>query len=104
MHGNDTIDRYPPTCGELSKILCISEKVFKKILKDWMGFVKENKPICSSKSKTTQKPKIKLIKVKMPKNHFELINDPESIYNTFNHRKGRINDWYHTYGQGMYED
>jgi hypothetical protein len=40
----------------------------------------------------------------MAKNHYELINDPDSINRSYNHRVGRLNDWYHTYGQGMYED
>ena len=39
--GNDTIDHYPlEHCGENSKILCVSEKTFKEILKDSEVFFK----------------------------------------------------------------
>ena len=39
--GNDTIDSYPlEHCGENSKILCVSEKTFKAIVKDSEAFFK----------------------------------------------------------------
>ena len=41
VFGNDTIDSYPlEHCGENSKILCVSEKTFKEILKDSEAFFK----------------------------------------------------------------
>ena len=98
--GNDTIDRYPPACREIEQILCVSDKSFKKIQKDWQSFLKDNQV---AKEKPVKKTKIKPIKVNIPQNHFKLVNAPDSINNTFNHRKGRMNDWYGTYGQGMYE-
>ena len=104
-NGNDTIDRYPPACEEIEKILCVSEGVFRRIQNDWLGFLKQFKPKRITKAKWVAKRKIK------PKdkdifllNHFELINDPDSINRSYSHRVGRLNDWHHTYGQGMYED
>ncbi len=38
LAGNDTIDRYPPACEKVEKILCVSEKVFKKIQRDFERF------------------------------------------------------------------
>ena len=39
--GNDTIDCYPlQHCGEISKILCVSAKTFKAIVKDFEAFFK----------------------------------------------------------------
>jgi hypothetical protein len=104
-NGNDTIDRYPPACRGIEKILCVSERIFKGIQQDWQGFLKQFKPKRSPKAKWITKLKIK----PSPKdifllNHFELINDPDSISRSYTHRVGRLNDWYHTYGQGMYED
>jgi hypothetical protein len=101
--GNDTIDRYPSACREISKILCVSDRIFKRIQKDWQGFLKQTQSVCYPKAKITPKTKIKPKKIKIPQNHYELVNDPDSINNTYNHRKGRMNDWHSTYGQGMYD-
>jgi hypothetical protein len=51
------------------------------------------------------KAKIKpIVKVILPPNGFEPSTNSGAMYNVFNHRKGRMIDWYGTYGQGMYED
>ena len=34
---------------------------------------------------------------------FEPTNGHDSLSWTYRHRVGRLNDWYETYGQGMYE-
>jgi len=34
---------------------------------------------------------------------FEPSNGLDSLNRTYRHRVGRLNDWYDTYGQGMYE-
>ena len=36
-------------------------------------------------------------------NQFEPSNGLDSLSRTYRHRVGRLNDWYETYGQGMYE-
>jgi len=84
----------------VGKILCVSERIFKRIQKDFQRFLKANK---APKEKLVKKPKIKPIKINMPQNHFKPVNSPDSINNVFNHRKGRMIDWHSTYGQGMYE-
>ena len=40
MLGNDTIDHYPPSCGKIEKILCVSEKIFKELQNDFEPFFK----------------------------------------------------------------
>ena len=105
LSGNDTIDRYPPACREIEKILCISDRIFKAIQQDWCSFLRQFKPVEILKPKAKKMVKIKKnTEIMLAKNHYELINDPESIHRSYNHRVGRLNDWYHTYGQGMYED
>ena len=118
FHGNDTIDRYPPACGKVEKILCVSEKVFKKITKDFEAFFKGS----NAKQKSlnlkppkgpinAQKPLIKITKPKtksnvqqaLPYGAYEPSNLAENIGLSRNHRIGRVNDWHSTYGQGMYE-
>jgi len=40
FNGNDTIDRYPLGCGKVEKILCVSERTFKRIVEDFKAFFK----------------------------------------------------------------
>ena len=103
--GNDTIDRYPPACRGIEKILCVSGKIFKRILKNWHGFLKDNQAAC--KTKPSKRPKFKtkpILKALMPPNHYETINSPDSLSKSYRHRVSRLNDWDKNYGQGMYED
>jgi len=74
--------------------------VFRKLQKDFQRFLRANN---APKEKPVKKPKIKSKKVHMPKNHFELVNAPDSISKSYTHRVGRMNDWNSIYGQGMYE-
>jgi hypothetical protein len=97
--GNDTIDRYPPACREIERILCVKEGVFRKLRKDFGRFLKANK---APKEKPVKKPKIKTHKTTIvPIYHsYQPIS---GIRNTHRHKIGRMQDWYGTYGQGMYE-
>jgi len=122
--GNDTIDRYPPACGKVEKILCVSEKTFKKIVKDFGAFFKGSKANQESFNPEPNKGQINKQEssVKEPKpktkshqqqalpyglmtnpSHFEPSSGLYALNNSRNHRVGRVNDWNSTYGQGMYE-
>ena len=119
IFGNDTIDRYPPACGKVAKILCVSEKVFKKIVEDFEAFFRGIKDQPKQRSLTlgANKGQIKAPKTittvqKGPTLPYGLINKPsqfepssgvDSLSRTYRHRVGRLNDWHSTYGQGMYE-
>ena len=118
MFGNDTIDRYPPACGKVEKILCVSEKIFKKVVKDFEAFFKGNKtnqkslnPGINKGHANEQKPTVKTTKPKpkppsqqiLPYSAYEPSSLAENIGLSRNHRVGRVNDWHSTYGQGMYE-
>jgi len=118
MRGNDTIDRYPPACEKVEKILCVSEKVFKKIVRDFEAFFKGNKanqrslnPEPNKGQTNGQKPSVKATKPKtkshdqlvLPYSAYEPSSLAENIGLSRNHRVGRVNDWHSTYGQGMYE-
>src|ERR1700689_568904 len=48
--GNDTIDCYPPACEKVEKILCVSEKIFKKVVKDFEAFFRGSKGRPSQRS------------------------------------------------------
>ena len=114
--GNDTIDRYPPACSKVEKILCVSEKIFKKVVKDFEAFFKGvkgrpkqrslnigqiNEPKSSGKA---TKPKTKSHdQLILPYSAYEPSSLAENIGRSRNHRVGRVNDWHSTYGQGMYE-
>jgi hypothetical protein len=119
LAGNDTIDRYPPACEKVEKILCVSEKIFKKIVKDFEAFFKDIKSRPKQKSLNLGPNKAQ---IKAPKkvntaqkattlpyglmnkpSQFEPSNGLDSLSRTYRHRVGRLNDWYDTYGQGMYE-
>ena len=118
--GNDTIDRYPPACEKTEKILCVSEKIFKKIVKDFEDFFSGVKGQPSQRSLNIgpskaqikgQKSSAKAIKPKtkshdqqvLPYGAYEPSNLAENIALSRNHRVGRMQDWHSTYGQGMYE-
>ena len=104
LHGNDTIDCYPPWDVRIEKILCVSGKVLKRIQWDFYRFLKDNKAPCKPKVKKKLKGKIKpSVKAALPPNGFEPWANSGAVYNVFNHRKGRMKDWHNTYGQGMYE-
>jgi hypothetical protein len=116
--GNDTIDRYPPACEKVEKILCVSEKIFKKIIKDFEVYFRGSKanqislnPGPNKGPINGQKPSLKVTKPKdksqgqlvLPYSAYEPSNLAENIGRCRNHRVGRVNDWHSTYGQGMYE-
>lgn len=54
--GNDTIDPYPLGGGNVEKILCVSERTFGAILKDFKAFFKGNNGL-SPRSLNTQPSK-----------------------------------------------
>ena len=86
---------------EIEKILCVKEVIFRKLQKDFQRFLKANK---APKEKAVKKLKIKPEqKINVPKGHFEPSNLADNMGLSRNHRKGRMNDWHSTYGQGMYE-
>ena len=117
FYGNDTIDRYPPACERVEKILCVSERIFKKIQKDFERFGIKVRPKPKSLNEKANKAQIKAPKTMKPAskpqplpyglmnkpNSFEPSNGIGNLDNTYRHRVGRLNDWYETYGQGMYE-
>ncbi len=98
--GNDTIDRYPPACGEIAKILCVTEAIFKRIQRDYRDFLKDNRPTKPKRAKT-RKPKVK------PKTYTPKPSAVEpaasNLDDLYLHRLGRLKDWNGLYGQGMYE-
>ena len=98
--GNDTIDRYPPGFRVVKKILCVSQKVFKRIQGDFGSFLKDNTPARPKKPKIV-KPKVK------PKTYTPKPSAVEpaasNLDDLYLHRLGRMKDWHGLYGQGMYE-
>jgi hypothetical protein len=99
--GNDTIDRYPPACREIERILCVKEVIFRKLQKDFRKFLKVNK---TAKEKPIKKPKIKpKRKISVPEGHFEPSNFYDTSKHCYNQRISRMKDWHNNYGQGMYE-
>ena len=118
--GNDTIDRYPPACEKVEKILCVSEKIFKKVVKDFEALFKGSKVRPNQKSLNLepnksqingQKSSVKATKPKvksndqmvLPYSRYEPSSFAENISLSRNHRVSRVQDWHSTYGQGMYE-
>ena len=118
--GNGTIDCYPPACEKVEKILCVSEKIFKKIVKSFEAFFRGGKGRPKQRTLNLgpnkgqingQKPSLKTTKPKMSSNDqivlpyrpYEPSNLAENIGLCRNHRVGRMQDWHSTYGQGMYE-
>jgi hypothetical protein len=97
----------------------VSEKTFKKIVKDFevffrgirsqpkpkalnLGPIKDQiKPpkTVNTAQKTTTLPYGLMNKP----SQFEPSNGLDSLSRTYRHRVGRLNDWHSTYGQGMYE-
>ena len=101
------------------KILCVSEKTFKKIVRDFKALFRASRSRLKQKSLNLEANKAK---VKAPKtvntaqkattlpyglmnkpSQFEPSNGLDSLSRTYRHRVGRLNDWNSTYGQGMYE-
>jgi hypothetical protein len=97
----------------------VSEKIFKKVVKDFEAFFKGNRSRPKQKSLN---PEANKAKIKAPKtaktaqkattlpyglmnkpSQFEPSNGLDSLSRTYRHRVGRLNDWHDTYGQGMYE-
>jgi hypothetical protein len=95
----------------------VSEKIFKKIQRDFERFGIKVKPKPKSLNQKVNKVQIKDLKTikitskdtTMPyglmnkPSQFEPSNGLDSLTRTYRHRVGRLNDWYDTYGQGMYE-
>jgi hypothetical protein len=97
----------------------VSEKIFKKIVKEFEAFFKGNRSQHKQKSLNAKanKAQIKASKTvntaqkatTLPyglmnkPSQFEPSNGLDSLSRTYRHRVGRLNDWYETYGQGMYE-
>jgi len=117
IFGNDTIDSYPlEHCGENSKILCVSEKTFKEILKDSGAFFKGINGHLSPKSfgiepSRGQNPGLKgLPQTISPKSaptaHAEYFRDYEpsnTIYLQYSdiRRWRRVSEWYKQYAHGV---
>jgi hypothetical protein len=98
----------------------VSEKTFKKIVKDFEAFFRgvKDQPrqrslnLGPNKGQTNEqkssakanKPKIKPNDhMALPYSSYEPSSLAENISLSRNHRVGRMQDWYSTYGQGMYE-
>ena len=96
----------------------MSEKVFKKIVRNFEAFFKGSKanqrslnPEPNKGQTNRQKPSVKATKPKtkshdqqvLPYGAYEPSNLAENIALSRNHRVGRMQDWHSTYGQGMYE-
>jgi hypothetical protein len=98
----------------------VSEKIFKKVVKDFEAFFRGSKgrprqrslivepdkgQIHGQKSSAkVNKPKIKSNnQMALPYSQYEPSNFADSISLCRNHRVGRMQDWHSTYGQGMYE-
>jgi hypothetical protein len=117
--GNDTIDHYPPACEKVEKILCLSEKIFKKIVKNFKTFFggvkgRPNQRSLNLGASTAQikgqkslsklnKPRMTSNDLALPYRPYEPSNLAESMGLCRHHRIGRVQDWHSTYGQGMYE-
>jgi hypothetical protein len=98
-HGNDTIDRYPLPCGDLQKILCVSEPTFKTILKDFEAF----KIYCGPKPRLANKEQI--VKSQAPQaprsekpksSHYEPTNTIHLQYTSIR-RWRRVDEWFKQY-------
>jgi hypothetical protein len=97
----------------------VSEKIFKKIVKDFEAFFRGSKGRSNQRSliigpykgqikrqkpvQATSKPQTLPYGPIIKSSHFEPSNGLDSLARTYRHRVGRLNDWYETYGQGMYE-
>jgi hypothetical protein len=115
--GNDTIDSYPlEHCGEIQKILCVSEKTFKAILKDSEAFFKGISGHLSPRSfgiepSRGQNPGLKVapetISPKLePTAHAEYVRHYEpsnTIYLQYSdiRRWRRVSEWYKQYAHGV---
>lgn len=111
-YGNDTIDCYPLTCGEIQKILCVNAKTFKAIVKDFEAFFKGINGHLSPRSFNIepyrgQNPGLKVeprtISPKLaPTAHAEYFRDYEpsnTIYLQYSdiRRWRRVSEWYKQY-------
>ena len=105
FHGNDTIDPYPPSCKEIEKILCVSEKTFKAIVKDVEVFFKGIKVQAESKSLIKDqclesneliKPFSSAFKNLPDLGHFEPSNIIYLQYTDIR-RWRRVNEWFSQY-------
>jgi hypothetical protein len=98
----------------------VSEKIFKKVLRDFEAFFRGSKVRPNQRSLNPglnkgqingQKPSVKMTKPKtishdqlvLPYGLYKPSNLAESLSLSPAHRVGRMQDWYSTYGQGMYE-
>ena len=95
----------------------MNEKTFKKIQRDFDRFGFKTKPKPKALNQEVNKAPIKAQKAVKPASNpqalpyglmskpsqFEPSNGLDSLSRTYRHRVGRLNDWYETYGQGMYE-
>jgi hypothetical protein len=98
----------------------VSEKIFKKIVKDFETFFRGSKARSNQRTLNPgpnkgqidgQKPSTKMTKPKtkshdqlvLPYGLYEPSNLAENLGRCRNHRVGRMQDWHSTYGQGMYE-
>jgi len=98
----------------------VSEKTFKKIVRDFEAFFRGIKGHVKQRSLSLepnkgqingQKSSVKATKTKtkshgqliLPYGAYEPSNIAEHIGRSPYHRVGRMQDWHSTYGQGMYE-
>jgi hypothetical protein len=98
----------------------VSEKIFKKIVRDFEAFSRGSKARSNQRSLNLgpnknqihgQKLPVKVAKPKakshdqqvLPYGAYEPSDFADKIGLCRNHRVGRMQDWHSTYGQGMYE-
>ena len=107
--GNDTIDCYPLCCGEVKKILCVSEQTFKEIRKDFGVFSRGIKGQPSQRSLNIEPPRGQILGSKVPLQAFsQKLNQTKStgyfepsntIYLQYSdiRRWRRVNEWFRQY-------
>ena len=117
MDGNDTIDCYPlEYCGENSKILCVSEKTFKAIIKDSEAFFKGINGHLSPRSFNIepcrgQNPELKvtpqtispILTKAANAEYFRNYEPSNTIYLQYSdiRRWRRVSEWYKQYAHGV---
>ena len=112
--GNDTIDRYPPAYeGKLTKLLCITKEVFKKLKTNFkkLGLGPKSaspKPKTSFSQKASQKEPLGCSRngdLKPNRDRCTGSFEPSNIFNTRNSslwRSRNLKDWFKE--QESYED
>jgi hypothetical protein len=112
LYGNDTIDSYPLPYGEIEKILCVSERTFKEIQKDFTGFFKSISGQPRPRSLNIAPLKRQTFEPKPPTEAFapQLVKIKNTDYEPSNtiylqhsaiRRWRRVNEWFRQYAHGI---